>query len=107
MNFCSILFFIIILLPPHLVAQQEIIEYEAFFLHNKSELTDLEKDKFLVFHDSILANNSISNVLIAGYTNEIGIYEYNHRLSTNRAHYIHQLINNEKLKTPIKVEGKR
>ena len=106
MNFCSILFFIIILLPPHLVAQQEIIEYEAFFLHNKSELTDLEKDKFLVFHDSILANYSISNVLIAGYTNEIGVYEYNHRLSTNRAHYIHQLINNEKLKTPIKVEGK-
>ena len=45
-------------------------------------------------------------MLIAGYTNEIGIYEYNHRLSTNRAHYIHQLINNEKLKTPIKVEGK-
>tara|TARA_Y100001954_G_scaffold171573_1_gene182383 strand:+ start:275 stop:1087 length:813 start_codon:yes stop_codon:yes gene_type:complete len=106
MNFFSILFFIIILLPPHLVAQQEIIEYEAFFLHNKSELTDLEKDKFLVFHDSILANYSISNVLIAGYTNEIGVYEYNHRLSTNRAHYIYQLINNEKLKTPIKVSGK-
>ena len=79
---------------------------KLFFLHNKSELTDLEKDKFLIFHDSILANYSISNVFIIGYTNEIGGYEYNHRLSTNRANYIHQLIHNENLKIPTEVVGK-
>ncbi len=104
MNFCSILFFIF--LSFGLVAQQEIIEFEVFFSHNKSELTDLEQNKFLEFHDSILANYSISNVLIVGYTNEIGVYEYNLSLSINRANYIHQLIHNEKLKTPIKVAGK-
>ena len=106
MKLCSILLFIIVFLSTGLVAQQEIIEYETFFLHNKSELTALEKDKLLVFHDSILANCSISNVLIVGYANEIGEYDYNYRLSINRANYIRQLIHNVKLKTPTEVVGK-
>ena len=66
----------------------------------------MEKDNFLIFQDSILANYSISNVFITGYTNEIGEYDYNYRLSTNRAHYIHQLIYDEKLKIPTEVVGK-
>ena len=106
MNLSSILLFIIFFLSTGLVAQKEIIEYEAFFLHNKSELTDLEKDKFLVFHDSILANYSISEMFIVGYTNEIGIYEHNHRLSKNRANYIHQLIHKKYLNIPTEVVGK-
>ena len=106
MKLGSILFFVIVFLSTGLVAQQELIVYEAFFLHNKSELTDLEKDKFLVFHDSILANYSISNVFITGYTNEIGEYDYNYRLSTKRANYIHQLIHDEILKVPTEVVGK-
>ena len=106
MKLGSILLFIIVFLSTGLVAQQQIIAYEVFFLHNKSELTVLEKDKFLVFHDSILANYSISNVFIRGYTNEIGEYEYNYRLSTNRANYIHQLIHDEILKVLTEVVGK-
>ena len=106
MKLGSILLLVIVFLSTGLVAQQELIVYEAFFLNNKSELTDLEKDKFLVFHDSILANYSISNVFITGYTNEIGEYDYNYRLSTKRANYIHQLIQDEKLKIPREVLGK-
>ena len=106
MKLGSIFLFTIVFLSTGLVAQQKIIKYEVFFLHNKSELTDLEKDKFLVFHDSILANYSISNVFITGYTNEIGEYDYNYRLSTKRANYIHQLIHDEKLKIPTEVVGK-
>ena len=106
MKLGSIFLFTIVFLSTGLVAQQKIIKYEAFFLHSKSELTDLEKDNFLIFQDSILANYSISNVFITGYTNEIGEYDYNYRLSTNRAHYIHQLIYDEKLKIPTEVVGK-
>ena len=101
-----ILLFLIVFLSTVLVAQQEIIEYEAFFLHNKSELTDLEKNKLTIFHDSILANYSITNMSIIGYANEIGGHEYNHRLSTDRANYIHQFILNENLKIPTEVVGK-
>ena len=106
MNVSSILLFIIVFLSSGLLAQKEIIEYEVFFLHNKSELTDLEKDKLIIFHDSILANYSITNMSITGYTNEIGSYEYNHRLSTERANYIHQFVYNENLKIPTEVVGK-
>ena len=106
MNLSSILLFIIVFLSSGLLAQKEIIEYEVFFLHNKSQLTDLEKDKLITFHDSILANYSITNMSIIGYTNEIGSYEYNHRLSTERAKYIHQFVYNEYLKIPTEVVGK-
>ena len=106
MKLGSILLFVIVFLSTRLVAQHEIIAYDAFFLHNKCELTDLEKDKLLVFHDSVLANYSISNVFITGYTNEIGEYDYNYRLSTKRANYIHQLIQDEILKIPTEVVGK-
>ena len=106
MKLGSILLFLIVFLSTGLVAQQKIIEYEAFFLHNKSELTDLEKNKLTIFHDSILTNYSITNMFIIGYANEIGGYEYNHRLSTDRANYIHQFIHNENLKIPTEVVGK-
>ena len=106
MKLGSTLLFLIVFLSTGLVAQQQIIEYEAFFLHNKSELTDLEKNKLTIFHDSILTNYSITNMFIIGYANEIGGYEYNHRLSTYRANYIHQFILNENLKIPTEVVGK-
>ena len=106
MNLSSILLFIIVFLSSCLLAQKEIIEYEALFLHNKSELTDLEKNKLTIFHDSILANYTITNMFITGYANEIGGYEYNHRLSIDRANYIHQFVHNENLKIPTEVVGK-
>ena len=106
MNLSSILLFIIVFLSSCLLAQKEIIEYEALFLQNKSELTDLEKNKLTIFHDSILANYKITNMFITGYANEIGGYEYNHRLSIDRANYIHQFVHNENLKIPTEVVGK-
>ena len=76
MNPSSILLLIIVFLSSGLFAQKEIIEYEAFFLHNKSELTDLEKNKLTIFHDSILTNYSITKVFRICINNPMNYTRY-------------------------------
>ncbi len=98
------LIFILISTITNVHSQENEINFNTYFEHNKFELSNEEKLIFINFNDSLIKANEIKSIKISGYTNDLGSEKHNVELSKKRANHIYNLLK-PKLTCEFQFEG--